>query len=161
MLLSGYGVELAIKSTEYKAVDDTKVKGQCGDLSNVCCTSPSPWQLNTNLFLYRFKDSFKHRRWGQRSPRILFWNIKVSSKIMIILRPLTFFATAVAHPDLCEIWFRDKKKSLRYIYILLLAFLFFEGNLILTWRSNSLSCANIFWRAPMTWLLLKCGKCKV
>uniref|UniRef100_A0A8C9X179 UDP-glucose ceramide glucosyltransferase-like 1 n=1 Tax=Sander lucioperca TaxID=283035 RepID=A0A8C9X179_SANLU len=28
MLLSGYGVELAIKSTEYKAVDDTKVKGQ-------------------------------------------------------------------------------------------------------------------------------------
>uniref|UniRef100_A0A8C6LY12 UDP-glucose ceramide glucosyltransferase-like 1 n=1 Tax=Nothobranchius furzeri TaxID=105023 RepID=A0A8C6LY12_NOTFU len=30
MLLSGYGVELAIKSTEYKAVDDTKVKGQLG-----------------------------------------------------------------------------------------------------------------------------------
>uniref|UniRef100_A0A9J7XMW8 UDP-glucose ceramide glucosyltransferase-like 1 n=1 Tax=Cyprinus carpio carpio TaxID=630221 RepID=A0A9J7XMW8_CYPCA len=31
MLLSGYGVELAIKSTEYKAVDDTQVKGiiQC------------------------------------------------------------------------------------------------------------------------------------
>lgn len=28
ILLSGYGVELAIKSTEYKAVDDTKVKGQ-------------------------------------------------------------------------------------------------------------------------------------
>uniref|UniRef100_A0A8C7Y8C1 UDP-glucose ceramide glucosyltransferase-like 1 n=1 Tax=Oryzias sinensis TaxID=183150 RepID=A0A8C7Y8C1_9TELE len=28
MLLSGYGVELAVKSTEYKAVDDTKVKGQ-------------------------------------------------------------------------------------------------------------------------------------
>lgn len=28
MLLSGYGVELAIKSTEYKAVDDTKVTGQ-------------------------------------------------------------------------------------------------------------------------------------
>lgn len=27
MLLSGYGVELAIKSTEYKAVDDTQVKG--------------------------------------------------------------------------------------------------------------------------------------
>lgn len=25
--LSGYGVELAIKSTEYKAKDDTKVKG--------------------------------------------------------------------------------------------------------------------------------------
>uniref|UniRef100_A0A4W6FZR1 UDP-glucose ceramide glucosyltransferase-like 1 n=1 Tax=Lates calcarifer TaxID=8187 RepID=A0A4W6FZR1_LATCA len=31
MLLSGYGVELAIKSTEYKAVDDTKVKGQFDD----------------------------------------------------------------------------------------------------------------------------------
>uniref|UniRef100_A0A673BY12 UDP-glucose glycoprotein glucosyltransferase 2 n=1 Tax=Sphaeramia orbicularis TaxID=375764 RepID=A0A673BY12_9TELE len=31
MLLSGYGVELAIKSTEYKAVDDTKVKGQPDD----------------------------------------------------------------------------------------------------------------------------------
>lgn len=28
MLLSGYSVELAIKSTEYKAVDDTKVNGQ-------------------------------------------------------------------------------------------------------------------------------------
>lgn len=28
MLLSGYGVEMAIKSTEYKAVDDTKVNGQ-------------------------------------------------------------------------------------------------------------------------------------
>lgn len=28
MLLSGYGVELAIKSTEYKAVDDTKINGQ-------------------------------------------------------------------------------------------------------------------------------------
>lgn len=28
MLLSGYGVELAIKSTEYKAVDDTKVDGE-------------------------------------------------------------------------------------------------------------------------------------
>uniref|UniRef100_A0AAQ5YWJ2 UDP-glucose ceramide glucosyltransferase-like 1 n=1 Tax=Amphiprion ocellaris TaxID=80972 RepID=A0AAQ5YWJ2_AMPOC len=28
MLLSGYGVELAIKSKEYKAVDDTRVKGQ-------------------------------------------------------------------------------------------------------------------------------------
>ncbi|XP_062861510.1 UDP-glucose:glycoprotein glucosyltransferase 2 [Trichomycterus rosablanca] len=27
MLLSGYGVELAIKNTEYKAVDDTEVKG--------------------------------------------------------------------------------------------------------------------------------------
>uniref|UniRef100_I3JP69 UDP-glucose ceramide glucosyltransferase-like 1 n=1 Tax=Oreochromis niloticus TaxID=8128 RepID=I3JP69_ORENI len=31
MLLSGYGVELAIKSTEYKAVDDTEVKGQLDD----------------------------------------------------------------------------------------------------------------------------------
>lgn len=28
MLLSGYGVELAIKSTEYKAVDDAIVTGQ-------------------------------------------------------------------------------------------------------------------------------------
>ena len=27
MLLSGYGVELAIKSTEYKAIDDTNVPG--------------------------------------------------------------------------------------------------------------------------------------
>lgn len=26
--LSGYGVELAIKSTEYKAKDDTQVKGE-------------------------------------------------------------------------------------------------------------------------------------
>lgn len=27
VFLSGYGVELAIKSTEYKAKDDTQVKG--------------------------------------------------------------------------------------------------------------------------------------
>lgn len=34
MLLSGYGVELAIKNTEYKAIDDTQVKGttQCQKL---------------------------------------------------------------------------------------------------------------------------------
>lgn len=32
MYLSGYGVELAIKSTEYKAVDDTQVKGMWGFL---------------------------------------------------------------------------------------------------------------------------------
>uniref|UniRef100_A0A3B3UXM3 UDP-glucose ceramide glucosyltransferase-like 1 n=1 Tax=Poecilia latipinna TaxID=48699 RepID=A0A3B3UXM3_9TELE len=31
VLLSGYGVELAIKSTEYKAVDDAKVKGELED----------------------------------------------------------------------------------------------------------------------------------
>ena len=30
MRLSGYGVELAIKSTEYKAKDDTKVEGWKG-----------------------------------------------------------------------------------------------------------------------------------
>lgn len=36
MLLSGYGVELAIKSTEYKAVDDTKVKGQFGIYQTFC-----------------------------------------------------------------------------------------------------------------------------
>uniref|UniRef100_A0A8C2Z3Y5 UDP-glucose ceramide glucosyltransferase-like 1 n=1 Tax=Cyclopterus lumpus TaxID=8103 RepID=A0A8C2Z3Y5_CYCLU len=34
MLLSGYGVELAIKSTEYKAVDDTKVKGANAEEDN-------------------------------------------------------------------------------------------------------------------------------
>ncbi|XP_075896251.1 UDP-glucose:glycoprotein glucosyltransferase 2 isoform X2 [Nelusetta ayraudi] len=33
MLLSGYGVELAIKSTEYKAVDDTKVKDSKTDIN--------------------------------------------------------------------------------------------------------------------------------
>lgn len=31
--LSGYGVELAIKSTEYKAIDDTRVKGEESDLT--------------------------------------------------------------------------------------------------------------------------------
>uniref|UniRef100_A0A669AZX3 UDP-glucose ceramide glucosyltransferase-like 1 n=1 Tax=Oreochromis niloticus TaxID=8128 RepID=A0A669AZX3_ORENI len=36
MLLSGYGVELAIKSTEYKAVDDTEVKGQLVIYSTLC-----------------------------------------------------------------------------------------------------------------------------
>lgn len=36
MLLSGYGVELAIKSTEYKAVDDTEVKGQLVIYPTLC-----------------------------------------------------------------------------------------------------------------------------
>lgn len=36
MLLSGYGVELAVKSTEYKAVDDTKVKGQLVTFQTAC-----------------------------------------------------------------------------------------------------------------------------
>lgn len=31
MKLSGYGVELAIKSTEYKAQDDSKIKGKLRD----------------------------------------------------------------------------------------------------------------------------------
>ena len=33
--ISGYGVELAIKSTEYRAVDDTRVKGEESDLTKV------------------------------------------------------------------------------------------------------------------------------
>ena len=33
--LSGYGVELAIKSTEYKAVDDTRVKGEESSLTKI------------------------------------------------------------------------------------------------------------------------------
>uniref|UniRef100_A0A671VY28 UDP-glucose glycoprotein glucosyltransferase 2 n=1 Tax=Sparus aurata TaxID=8175 RepID=A0A671VY28_SPAAU len=36
MLLSGYAVELAIKSTEYKAVDDTKVTGQLVTFQTFC-----------------------------------------------------------------------------------------------------------------------------
>lgn len=35
MRLSGYGVELAIKSTEYKAQDDTKVKGGFGAMAHI------------------------------------------------------------------------------------------------------------------------------
>ena len=31
--LSGYGVELAIKSTEYKAKDDTKVEGESWNIN--------------------------------------------------------------------------------------------------------------------------------
>ena len=30
--LSGYGVELAVKNTEYKAVDDSKIKGATDDV---------------------------------------------------------------------------------------------------------------------------------
>lgn len=49
MYLSGYGVELAIKSTEYKAVDDTQVKGMwgfyliwylVGDTGEICLNLP-------------------------------------------------------------------------------------------------------------------------
>jgi UDP-glucose:glycoprotein glucosyltransferase len=32
LFLSGYGVELAIKSTEYKVIDDRKVEGNCHGL---------------------------------------------------------------------------------------------------------------------------------
>lgn len=32
MLLSGYGVELAIKDTEYKALDDIQVKSKVSDV---------------------------------------------------------------------------------------------------------------------------------
>ncbi len=35
--LTGYGVELAVKSTEYKAVDDTEVKGQPSPSLWCCC----------------------------------------------------------------------------------------------------------------------------
>ena len=40
-MLSGYGVQLSVKSTEYRAVDDTQVEGQmmisCRyGLNNVC-----------------------------------------------------------------------------------------------------------------------------
>ena len=32
--LSGYGVELAVKNTEYKAVDDSKIQGDGDDTTN-------------------------------------------------------------------------------------------------------------------------------
>lgn len=54
MLLSGYGVELAIKSTEYKAVDDTKVKGQMViKYSGPCCVQGN----KTLIFCFFFVDS--------------------------------------------------------------------------------------------------------
>ena len=57
MLLSGYGVELAIKSTEYKAVDDTKVKGQLVT-SKILCTGPCCVRRNkTLIFCFCFVDS--------------------------------------------------------------------------------------------------------
>ena len=59
MLLSGYGVELAIKSTEYKAVDDTKVKGQLVT-SKILCTGPCCVRRNKRLifcFCFFFIDS--------------------------------------------------------------------------------------------------------
>lgn len=34
-VLSGWGVELAIKNSEYKAVDDSKVKGELSGSSKV------------------------------------------------------------------------------------------------------------------------------
>lgn len=48
MYLSGYGVELAIKSTEYKAVDDSQAKGTppppfpvCGVIGDIIITKYS------------------------------------------------------------------------------------------------------------------------
>lgn len=43
-VLSGYGVQLAVKNSEYKAVDDTKVEGEqysmwsrsCSEMFGVC-----------------------------------------------------------------------------------------------------------------------------
>lgn len=38
-LLSGYGVQLSVKSTEYKAVDDSQVQGgvEAMELPWLCC----------------------------------------------------------------------------------------------------------------------------
>lgn len=55
MLLSGYGVELAIKNTEYKAVDDTKVKGQLVTYQTFCA-GPCCAQSNKTQVFY-FVDS--------------------------------------------------------------------------------------------------------
>lgn len=55
MLLSGYGVELAIKNTEYKAVDDTKVKGQLVTYQTFCA-GPCCAQSNKTQIFY-FVDS--------------------------------------------------------------------------------------------------------
>lgn len=51
MLLSGYAVELAIKSTEYKAVDDTKVAGQLGTFQTFC-VDPCCVQSNETQILW-------------------------------------------------------------------------------------------------------------
>lgn len=52
MLLSGYGVELAIKSTEYKAVDDTKVKGQSVTYQTFCAEPHSVHGIKTQIFCF-------------------------------------------------------------------------------------------------------------
>lgn len=59
MLLSGYGVELAIKSTEYKAVDDTKVNGQLETNHPLTAGFFCARVSKTNLWLYRHKDGSK------------------------------------------------------------------------------------------------------
>ncbi len=59
MLLSGYGVELAIKSTEYKAVDDTKVKGQLVTYHTFRTGHRCIQGNKTNVLLCRFKDGYK------------------------------------------------------------------------------------------------------
>lgn len=51
MLLSGYGVELAIKSTEYKAVDDTKVQGQLLTYQTFCA-GPCVQDNKTQIFYF-------------------------------------------------------------------------------------------------------------
>lgn len=52
MLLSGYGVELAIKSTEYKAVDDTKVKGQLVTYHTFCAGHRCVQGNKTQMFCF-------------------------------------------------------------------------------------------------------------
>lgn len=55
MLLSGYGVELAIKSTEYKAVDDTKVQGQLLTYQTFC--AGHCWVQDNKTQIFYFLDS--------------------------------------------------------------------------------------------------------
>lgn len=80
MLLSGYGVELAIKSTEYKAVDDTKVNGQL-EMNHPFWAALFCDQVSKrHVWLYRYNDGSKCWRWRYWwCKRIFVSNIKVSS----------------------------------------------------------------------------------
>lgn len=56
--LSGYGVELAIKSTEYKAKDDTQVKGEFVNETNVF-SFLKIW-VKEELFSLMIKNRFRN-----------------------------------------------------------------------------------------------------
>lgn len=69
--------------------------------------------------------------------------------------PLRFAAATLDELHLCI----AATSALQRFFLSL--FNVFPGNPTLSTRSSSVNYAGTSWRAPVKWLLSKCGKCKV